>query len=89
MGASLDKADKQAMQRTTSHALENNRSGTTSTWDNPDTGHRGSVTPTETYQSADGQYCREFTTSVTVEGKREKAKGTACRQPDGTWRIVQ
>jgi surface antigen len=42
----------------------------------------------KTYQTSSGQYCREYQTNVTVEGKSEKAHGTACRQPDGSWKIV-
>jgi surface antigen len=41
------------------------------------------------YQDNRGQYCREFTQSVTVGGKTEQAFGRACRQPDGAWKIVQ
>ena len=37
---------------------------------------------------ADGAYCRDFTQTITVDGEFEEAHGTACRQSDGTWRIV-
>ncbi len=46
------------------------------------------MTPVETYQRDDGQYCREFQQTVTIGGKTEEAYGTACRQPDGSWKIV-
>lgn len=88
IGKSLDNADRAAMAQTTSHALENSPSGQTSTWRNPDSGNYGTVTPQPAYQTASGQYCREFTQTVTVGGKTEEAFGTACRQPDGTWKIV-
>lgn len=32
--------------------------------------------------------CREFTRDVTIDGQDVQAYGTACLQPDGTWRIV-
>ena len=32
--------------------------------------------------------CREFQRTITIGGKTEKAYGTACRQPDGTWKEV-
>jgi surface antigen len=44
------------------------------------------VTPVRTYQSG-GTYCREFQSNVVIGGKDEKAYGTACRQPDGSWKI--
>ena len=31
--------------------------------------------------------CREATRDVTIGGKKQQAVGTACRQPDGTWRF--
>lgn len=89
IGKSLDNADKAIMQKTSSTALESNPSGVASSWRNPDSGHSGTITPTKTYQTAQGEDCREFENSVTVDGRTEKAMGRACRQPDGTWRIVQ
>lgn len=38
-------------------------------------------------QSADG-HCREYQTQVRVNGRLEPAYGTACLQPDGSWRTV-
>jgi len=88
IGKSLDNADRQAMARNSQHSLENTRSGTTSTWHNPDSGHSGTMTPTRTYQTSGGDYCREYETTVVVDGREERAYGRACRQPDGTWQIV-
>ncbi len=45
--------------------------------------------PTRTYQTASGENCREFESTVTIDGREEKATGRSCRQPDGTWKIVQ
>ena len=45
------------------------------------------VTPTRTYDASSGP-CREYTMDATVDGKRDKVQGTACRQPDGTWKSV-
>ena len=88
IGKSLDRADRLAMQRTTQRTLESAPVGKTSTWKNPDSGNYGSVTPRKTWQQDDGTYCREFTQTITVGGRTEEAYGTACRQPDGTWKIV-
>jgi hypothetical protein len=47
------------------------------------------ATPTsEPYRTADGQYCREYTTATHVGGVLQSSYGTACLQPDGSWRIV-
>jgi len=48
----------------------------------------GTVTPKPAYQTSSGQYCREFQQSITVGGQTQDAYGTACRQPDGTWKVV-
>ena len=88
IGKSLDKADRAYATRTTSTALETNKVGQTSTWTNPDSGHSGTVTPTRTFQESSGEYCREYQQQITVGGRTETAYGTACRQPDGSWKIV-
>ena len=88
VGKSLDRADRIAMQQTTQQSLETAPMGTTSTWQNPDSGNAGTITPSNTFQKADGTYCREFSQTVTVGGQTEDAYGTACRQPDGSWKIV-
>ena len=88
IGKSLDKADRAALQRSTQTALEKNRVGSASTWRNPDSGNSGTVKPTRTYQTAQGDVCREYQQTITVGGKTETAVGRACRQADGTWRIV-
>ncbi len=88
VGKSLDKADQLHAQQAAQQSLESAPIGQTITWQNPDSGNSGTVTPTNTYQTAQGQYCREYQTTVTVGGKTEEAYGNACRQPDGSWKIV-
>ena len=88
IGKSLDRTDRLAMQRTVQDSLETAPRGTTSTWRNPDSGNMGTVTPRATYERSDGTPCREFTQTVTVGGRTEEAYGTACRQADGSWKIV-
>lgn len=89
VGKSLDKADRMQLQRTTQDSLEYNKTGQASSWSNPDSGHGGTVTPTRTVQTADNTPCREFESTVRIDGREETATGTACRQPDGSWRVVQ
>ena len=66
-------------------SLENSRSGRASEWRNPDSGNSGTITPTRTFEE-DGQYCREYRQTVTVGDETETLYGTACRQPDGSWK---
>lgn len=88
IGASMDKTDALEAERAAQHGLETSPSGKTTTWRNPDTGNSGEFTPQKAHETKHG-YCREFTQKVTVAGKTQDAYGTACRQPDGTWKIVQ
>lgn len=88
-GASLDKADQLAMQQTSQKSLEVSPDGRATAWRNPNNGNSGTVVPTQTYERQNGQYCREFTQTINVGGKTQSAYGTACRQPDGTWKIIQ
>lgn len=88
VGKSLDRADKLQMERSTQTALETAPSGRATSWNNPDSGHSGTITPTSTFYRGDLP-CREFTSMVTIDGKNQPAKGTACRQSDGTWRLSE
>jgi len=89
IGDRMDAADKRQAQAATTKALESAPSGTSTHWKNPDSGHSGSVTPVRTYQTQSGQYCREYRQTVMIAGEQNEAYGTACRQPDGSWKIVQ
>ena len=88
IGRSMDEADRMQAERTAQETLEYTPTGESQEWVNPDSGHSGTVTPTSTYQTAEQQYCREYQTTVTIGGKTEEAYGTACRQPDGSWKVV-
>lgn len=46
--------------------------------------------PMATSQAAPrvGQTCREYHGQTTIDGRQQPTSGTACLQPDGTWRIV-
>jgi surface antigen len=84
IGRQMDENDELKAQQT----LETAPTGQTTTWRNPDTGAEFAMTPTKTYKEPrTGQYCREYQTEVVVGGKTEHAYGTACRQPDGSWKI--
>lgn len=85
-GNMLDQRDKRMAAEAQQRALETAPTGQPVAWTNPDSGHSGTVTATRTYQSGGG-YCREFQNDVVIGGKSEKAYGTACRQPDGSWKV--
>ncbi len=85
VGGYMDRMDQQQVNRT----LETQPTGQSAQWRNPDTGHQFNVTPVNTFQKTDGQYCREFITQVQIGGRTEEAYGMACRMPDGSWKVQQ
>lgn len=83
IGETMDDVDRMQTART----LNDNRTGQSATWVNPDTGHEYTVTPTRTYEESGGP-CREFTLNATVGGEPDQeVYGTACLQADGSWLV--
>lgn len=88
VGKQLDERQRLILASTTNRTLETSRSETEVPWRDPDSNIHGTVTPKPAYKNAQGRYCREYTQSITVGGKEQRAYGTACRQPDGSWEVV-
>ena len=89
VGQKVQRSDYLYAERAGQDSLEYYRSGTRSAWQNPDSGNAGTITPMRTYQRDDGTYCREFEQLLIAGGVTVRANGTACRQPDTTWRLVK
>lgn len=89
VGKSLDAADRLIMERNAQDTLEYSKVGSSTAWNNPDSGNSGTFKPTRTYAATATETCREFESTIYVDGREETATGTACRQPDGTWKINQ
>jgi len=84
IGAALDDDDKQRAYAAQMDALERGQSGAPVSWRNPDSGRYGTVVPGPAYDQA-GRHCRSYTHTVYIDGQPQTARGTACRNPDGTW----
>jgi surface antigen len=84
IGASLDERDRQLAYAAEMDALERGQSGAPVGWRNPDSGRYGSVVPGPAYVQS-GRNCRAYTETVYVDGRPQTARGTACRNPDGSW----
>jgi surface antigen len=88
IGKSLDQADiayhNQAVEKAYTAPLNE-----TISWNNPESGHSGSVTPIrEGRQASTGHLCRQYKQAIFVNGKAETATGTACQNSDGTWSLT-
>lgn len=69
-------------------AFESAPTGHPIEWRDADRGWRGSYTPMRTYRNRQGSYCRNYEQIIYIDGREQRAYGTACRQVDGSWRIV-
>lgn len=87
IGRSLDEGDRQLAAQAEYEALEYGRAGRPARWRSPDTGNRGEIVVGPGYE-VNRLDCREYSHTVFIGGRPRLAKGTACRQPDSTWRIV-
>ncbi|MDB4954979.1 MAG: hypothetical protein JWO36_2548 [Myxococcales bacterium] len=80
-GKSLEEEDRRRM----AYAFETNQP---TQWRNPDTGYAYQVQPIRTRVEG-SQECREFRMLAESGPQQpEEVYGTACRQPDGTWQLM-
>lgn len=89
IGNYMDAQDRANMQS----AIVNTPMNQQASWTSNKAGPNGqpvtyTVRPVKT-ETVHHRYCREYQTTVTVGGKAQQpAYGRACRQPDGSWKIV-
>lgn len=83
VGRNMDRLD----QACTGQVLEHVPDGETIVWRGADNVPY-QVEPKRTVNREDGRYCREYTATATVGGRPRQTYGTACRQPDGSWQLV-
>ena len=80
----MDTADNECMRKALDAAPDQKEIA----WRNPDADAQYKVTPVRSYENRAGRYCREYITEAVIGGRTEKAYGTACRQPDGSWELM-
>ncbi len=84
IGKRMDEVDRRAAMEAEHRALETGRTGTATTWRNPNTGHYGTIVPGKPYKFA-GADCRTYSHTIYIDGRPETLSGRACRKPDGSW----
>lgn len=82
VGRNMDIQDRRRMYR----ALENNSIGEPAYWRNDHTGAMYEVVPVRNVRVHGNRYCREYRTVANIGGRKQQIYGTACRQPDGSWK---
>jgi surface antigen len=90
IGRRLDERDRMMYAQTATYAAESAPVGQQQTWANPQSGNRGTVTPTSAaYRGNDGRQCRNFSETITLkDGKTEQINGRRCKNADGSWEFV-
>jgi surface antigen len=87
IGRSLDERDRRLAIDAEYDALERGGSGQARIWRSDRDGTYGEIVPSRPYRR--GEYdCRDYTHTIYVSGRPEVMRGTACRNPDGTWRAA-
>lgn len=93
IGSNMDEADRRALEEAQRNSLRGDL-GRRHDWDGRQrgsrTGARGSFTSSrEGYNNRTGEYCREYTSVITMRDRREETRGIACSRPDGSWYEVR
>src|SRR5215471_19761346 len=84
IGASLDEQDRQRAYAAEMQALESGAPGAPVGWRSDHTAYYGTIVPGPYYDRG-GMRCREYSHTIYINGQPQPARGTACRNPDGTW----
>ena len=84
IGSGLSDAEKRKGLEAEYKALEYNTSGQKVTWKGDNASHYGEVVAAQPYRVG-SQDCRQYTHTVFTGGAGVTARGTACRNADGSW----
>jgi surface antigen len=87
IGASMDEEDRRMAYEAEMAALEQGQVGAPVGWRNPGSGRYGNIVPGPVYVQR-GSRCRSYTHTVYIQGRPEVVRGTACRNPDGSWTAI-
>jgi hypothetical protein len=68
-------------------ALSQDGKSTSTPWENPSTGARGTITPIAAAYTVDGLTCRDFLASYVRDKTESWLQGEACRIHQGKWEV--
>lgn len=84
IGAALSGSERRSGLEAEYKALEYTVSGQPVTWKGSQPGRHGEVVAAQPYRVG-SQDCRQYKHTVYAGGAGATARGTACRNPDGSW----
>ena len=82
IGKDLDAGDRACV----AHAVELVQVNRSVGWSNSQTGVASKLTPVAEVKR-NGQACRDYTLQMSIGGRSETTRGTACRAGPGAWKI--
>ncbi len=82
VGRTMDQVDQACAVQVLEHAPDGQRI----VWPSSG-GPQYAVLPTQSFRTHDGTYCREYQATASIGGQPQRVYGTACRMPDGSWKI--
>ena len=85
--ATLTPDDPVAVLEAISVVLDEVSDGATYRWHRTDGSLRGTVRPTSSFRTADGEICRRLDLTLTLTGISRSASVTACRNFGGRWSL--
>jgi len=88
LGTNLSRRERSAAIDAEYRALESAPAGQPVTWRDERTGRSGTVTASQPYRVG-SQDCRPYTHVVNMTGGMQTSRGTACRNPDGSWTLLE
>lgn len=83
-GARLATAERRRALEAEYRALEYMAAGQAVSWRGGDPRRGGQVVAAQPYRVG-SQDCRQYSHTFSLNGPRQTARGTACRNPDGSW----
>ena len=86
--SNLDCADRSYAYKTYYTGFNAGRANHNYAWRNPRNNHRGTFRVGRYYNDPDGFRCATYSQTAYIGSRQHIANGNACRQPDGTWAIV-
>lgn len=87
IGAGLSQGEKRSALEAEYKALEYTASGQAVGWKGDQASHYGEVVAAQPYRVG-SQDCRQYAQTVHVGGAGATARGTACRNTDGSWSLL-
>jgi len=87
IGADLNRRERRMAIDAEYRALESTPAGQPVAWRDERSGRGGTVTAAQPYRVG-SQDCRPYSHTITANGSSRTARGTACRNPDGSWTLL-